>query len=354
MAKTKGRRARLDEAATVGRVIHDFLWHYAPTYVTRSENTLRGYRLALRLYLEYLASVGVTPETLCADDLCRKRIEGYLEWLETERGNEPQTRALRLSAIRRLCRYAAGHEASLAHVAAEAAAVEKPTAPRTKVRAITKEAVAALMSAPDLGTRQGRKDAALIATTYATAGRVSEVLGIRVRDLHLDAEKPYAEVTGKGGGGRVVYIEARAARHLRRHVAETLGERPSPDAYVFWSREHGRPGERPLSPAAVTKTLQKYAKVAHGSCPDLPERLTPHILRHARASHWLDEGMGLAQISLLLGHKSVETTMRYLDISMSKLAEAMSRVPGLPEAPEEPLYKSDKAASLLETCGFTL
>ena len=340
-----------DEAALVGGLVYEFCWHYAPSHITGSAETLRGYRTALELYVRYLESEGVTAGTLSASDFGRARIEGYLDWLGNVRGNSPQTRNVRLSAIRVFCRYAATHEPTLAHLAAEAAAVEDLTATRTKVASISKDAVHALTHAPDMSTAQGRRDAALLVTLYTTACRVGEVLGLRVGDLHLNAADPYVEVVGKGGSGRVVYVPERAAAHVRAHVAETLGKRPDPDAHVFWSRE-GAPGERPLTASAVTKMMQRHARSARGSCPDLPANVTPHRLRHARATHWLDEGLSVAQVSKLLGHKSVTTTMEYLDITVDAKSEALSHVSGVPETAQEAKWRSDESMSLLESCGF--
>ena len=344
--------ARLDEAAMIGSLVHDFCWHYAPSHLTGSEHTLRGYRTALELYLTYLESVGVTSENLSADDLCRKRIEGWLEWLADERGNSPQTCNARLSSLRAFCKYASGHEVTLAHVYAEAKSVPNRKAPKTKVKSLTREAVLALTSAPDASEAQGRRDRALLSALYATACRISELLGLRVRDLHLGADEPFVAVTCKGGSAREVFVPERAAEHVRRHVEETLGPDPSPDAFVFWSRERGEAGDGPLTPGAVTKMMQRHAREVHGNCPDLPTDVTPHRLRHARATHWLDEGLSVAQVSKLLGHSNIQTTMDYLDISVDAKAKAMSHVPGVPEEQREPLWKRQGAMSLLELCGF--
>lgn len=354
MTKNNRRRAHgpaVEEAALVGGLVYEFCWHYAPSHLTRSAETLRGYRTALELYVRYLESEGVTAETLSASDFGRARIEGYLDWLGAERGNSPQTRNVRLSAIRVFCRYASSHEPTLAHLAAEADAVEDLTATRTKVASVSKDAVRALTHAPDASTSQGRRDATLLVTLYATACRVGEVLALRVRDLHLDAKDPYVDVVGKGGAPRVVYVPERAAAHVRAHVDDTLGKDPDHDAFVFWSRE-GAPGERPLTAGAVTKMMQRHARSARDACPDLPANVTPHRLRHARATHWLDEGLSVAQVSKLLGHKSVTTTMEYLDVTVDAKSEALSHVSGVPDAPQKALWRADGAMSLLESCGF--
>lgn len=339
------------EAAAIGRLVHDFCWCYAPTHLTSSEHTLRGYRSALELYLRYLDTVGVTPATLSASDFCRERIESFLAWLSDERGNSPRTCNVRLSAIRVFCRYASRHDATMVHLEAESLAVPNRKAPKTKVKGLSREAVRALAFAPDPATRQGARDRAIIVTLYATACRVSELTQLRVRDLFLDAGDPHVFIRGKGGKVRVAYLPEKAVGHLRSHVASSLGKDPSPDAFVFWSREHPA-GESPITTDAVTKMLQRHARSAHASCPDLPVNVTPHRIRHARATHWLEDGMSIAQVSMLLGHSNIQVTMDYLDISVDAKSEAMRCVPGVPDASES-RWKGPEAASLLALCGLT-
>lgn len=338
------------EALALGRLVRDFCWDWAPRNLTSSEHTLRSYRTAVTLYLTWLSSRGVTPETLSAASFGDEAIERWLDWLSDERGNCPRTCNARLAAIRKLLSFVSRREPTLAGLSAQAASVEERKGPKRKVEGMTRDAVAALMAAPDQSTAGGRRDLAVMVTLYATACRVSELLALQVGDLHLDAPEPYAELTGKGNKTRVAYLPDRDVEHLRRHVLETLGDRPDPEAYVFWSRNHPK-GTRPLSPNAVTKLIQKHAAAAHESCADVPLGATPHRFRHARASHWLDEGMSVAQVSLMLGHAHIQTTMDYLDITMEQLTEAMSAIPGAPEA-EERRYKSDEARSLLAFCGM--
>ena len=346
MARTDPRAA---EAAALGGLVHDFCWQWAPTHLTASACTLDSYRTALRLYVGWLADErGVTPATLSAGDFAPGAIEDWLAWLASARGNSPQTCNVRLSSLRTFLTYASTHDPTFAGLAPAAKSVTRRKAPKTKVEGLTREAVEALAAAPDQASATGRRDLTMIMTLYATACRVGEMLALRVRDLSLEAREPYVTVTGKGMRARVLYLPEKEVAHLRRHVAETLGPDPDPAALVFWSRNHAR-GARPLSPDAVDKQLKKHAARAHGTCPDLPPKVTAHRLRHARASHWLGDGMSVAQVSLLLGHASIQTTMDYLDISIEDMAEAMESVPG---APEPKRWKTEGAATLLDHCGL--
>jgi len=79
-----------------------------------------------------------------------------------------------------------------------------------------------------------------------------------------------------------------------------------------------------MSQAAVSKQLKKYAFDAHTICEEVPLKLHAHQIRHAKASHWLEDGMNIVQISFLLGHANIQTTMTYLDITTEQEAKALA------------------------------
>ena len=78
-----------------------------------------------------------------------------------------------------------------------------------------------------------------------------------------------------------------------------------------------------MSAENVNKMLKRYAKLAHGKCSDVPLDIHAHQFRHAKASHWLANGMNIAQISYLLGHENIQTTMVYLDITTEQEEKAL-------------------------------
>lgn len=335
------------ESEALARLIHDFCWDWLPSQLTKSEGTLRSYRTSMRIYVSWLGDEGVTPSSFRASDFGTARIEAWLAWLASERGNGPTTCNARLAAVRKFCSYASDHDATFATLRAGAAAVPQRKSPKTKVRGMSEAAVAAIAGAPDQTSRQGRRDVTIIVTLYGTAARVGELLSMRVSQLRLDAEHPHARVVGKGGKGRAVYLPERCVEHLRAYLDEFHGPDPRPESYLFWSRNHPA-GTHPLSRDAVADMLRKHAAAARETCHEVPERVTPHTFRHARASHWLDRKVHIAQISLLLGHANIQTTMDYLDITVDDLEEAMRDVAGTPE----PKRWKGCESSMLAYCGL--
>ena len=333
--------------AAIARHVHDFLCSYAPAHLTSSGHTLRGYRTALSLYMEWLEGLGVTPPALAADDFSQPRVEAWLAWLADERGCSPQTCNVRPSSLRVFLTYVSRHDVSLAHLEGEAARVPKRKAPRRHVEGLTRDAVKALLAQPDQSKRAGRRDLALMVLLYATGARIGEVLGMRCSQLRLDAPSPHALVTGRGNKQRVLHLPERATAHMRAYVLEVHGTCPDPDSYVFFSR-NGGPGV-PLSQDAVAKMLRKHAASARATCPEVPQRLHAHRFRHARASHWLEDGMNVVQVSFLLGHASVTTTMAYLDVTLDSKAAAMDGV----GAPAQEKRWKGKGSTLREFCGLS-
>jgi site-specific recombinase XerD len=213
---------------------------------------------------------------------------------------------------------------------------------------MSKKAIQALLAAPDPSTKPGRRDIALMVTIYSTAARLNEILSLKIKHLHLKALKPYMTVIGKGDKIRTIYLLPKTVSHLQAYIADAHGEKPSPDSYLFYSRIKGQ--SKKMSPNAVSKQLKKHAVVAHQQCGEVPLDVHAHQLRHAKATHWLEDGMNIVQISFLLGHAQLQTTMVYLDITTEDEAKALST---LEDENDKSLPKKWKASgkSLAAMCG---
>jgi site-specific recombinase XerD len=311
------------EAAAIARHIAGFLASLAPARGNRSDCTAKSYKDGLTLYVGFLETVKkIGPGQLRGGCFGRENIEEWLAWLAEVRGCGPATRNNRLAAITAFLKHLAGKDIAYRYLHEDARAIPRAKTGRRKVEGLTRDAVKALTRAPDQSTKTGRRDTALMVALYATACRIDELLSLRVAHLNLDAGRPSATVIGKGGKVRTLHLLPKAASHLRRHLAEWHGAEPDPDAYVFYSRNAGPHGK--MTQPAVAKQLKKHAAQARQQCPQVPADLHAHRFRHAKASHWLEDGMNIVQISFLLGHESVQTTMVYLDITTDQEAAALA------------------------------
>lgn len=309
------------ESVIIARRINMFLNEYAPSQKTHSEHTLKSYDIAIALYLDFLETEKrVLPGTLSGASFSVTTIEEWLLWLMNTRGCSPATCNVRLASLRTFLSYLSKNEVSLVHLSVEATGIERKKHIRKKVEGMSKDAVKALLDAPDLSTKTGRRDLALLVLMYGTAARLNEVLSLQIKQLYLDAKKPYAIFIGKEDKIRTLYLLPKAVAHLKAYLCEVYGDTLNPEDYVFPARTNGKK----LTQPAIDKRLKKYAVVAHKVCDEVPLKLHAHQIRHAKASHWLEDGMNIVQISFLLGHEQLETTMVYLDITTEQEAKALA------------------------------
>ncbi len=337
------------EAVAMARHLHTFLQAYVPSQQTHSHHTVKAYRDALALYLGFLETEkGIRPETLGEACFRRTLTEEWLQWLMTQRGCSPATCNNRLASLRAFLKYVGRQDLALLSLFEDATRIPRKKDGPKAVLGMSKPAVQALFAVPDVSTKSGRRDLALMITLYSTAMRMDELLSLTIEHLHWDAAKPHVTVVGKGRKIRTLYLLPKAVGHLKKYLKEFHGDPPDPTAYVFYSRNTGPQGK--MSQTAVNKQLKKHARIAYERCPEVPRDLHAHQLRHAKASHWLEDGMNIVQISFLLGHEQLQTTMGYLDITLEQELKALTT---LEDENDRTVAKKWKAETggLAEFCG---
>ncbi len=338
------------ESIRIAGYISEFLDCYVLSQKTDSINTLKSYEDALVLYLSFLESEKkVGRDSLGASCFQHTVIEQWLVWLRESRGCSPESCNNRLASLRTFLKYLGSREVAYLHFYLEAAQIPRRKCQKKKVEGLTREAVKALMDAPDPSSRTGRRDVAFMILLYSTAARLDEILSMKNSQLHLSAEKPYAVIIGKGSKIRTLYLLPKAVAHLKRYLAEFHGPTPDPEAYVFYSRNTGSHGK--MTQPAISKMLRKYAEAVHGVCGDVPLGLHAHQFRHAKASHWLEDGMNIVQISFLLGHEQLQTTMVYLDITPEEKAKALATLEDEKDKKVSAKWKNPDG-SLVDFCGI--
>jgi integrase/recombinase XerD len=169
-----------------------------------------------------------------------------------------------------------------------------------------------LLAAPDASTPKGLRDRALLEVLYATGLRVSELVGLRTTDLHLD--DGYLQCVGKGGKQRVVPLGESATAWVRRYLSDgrpvLLKRRQAP-----WLFPNARGGVR-LSRIGFWRVLKVYGRRA-----GIRAELSPHVLRHSFATHLLERGADLRAIQAMLGHADLTTTQIYTHVLEARLRQ---------------------------------
>jgi len=337
------------ESVMIARYMNAFLHEYVPSQKSSSSHTLKSYTYALTLYVGFLEMVkGIHAGNLHRECFSREYIEEWLAWIMEKRGCSPETCNNRLSSLRAFLKYLSIREISFLYISENASRIPRRKETHKKVEGMSKKAVQALLSAPDLSTKAGRRDLALIITMYGTAARLDEILSMKIRHLHLDTKNPSVSIVGKGCKIRTMYLLPKAVLHIRKYLKEFHGDTPQAESYVFYSRNIGPSGK--MSQPAVNQQLKKHAQTAHALCNEVPLDLHAHQIRHAKASHWLYDGMNIVQISFLLGHEQLQTSMVYLDITTEQEAKALATLEDENAKRVSKKWKNDNG-SLAEFCG---
>jgi site-specific recombinase XerD len=244
--------------------------------------------------------------------------------------------------------YIGTRDVKLIYLHQEAKAIKRQAGLSKKVSGLTRDVVESMLAAPDTTTSAGRRDLALMTLMYGTAARIGEILSLQVKNIHAEVKKPYVTVIGKGQTARTLSLLPLAAEHVKSYMSESHGDSLDPEAYLFFSKIGGQREE--MTEPAIDKRLKMHAKKAHESNKRVPLDIHAHQFRHAKASHMIEDGINILQVSFLLGHKHLDTTMVYLDITTEDQSNAMATLES--EKDKSAPKKWKDAGTLSEFCGL--
>ena len=274
-----------------------------------SPHTIESYGRDLTALLSFAKTAGRAVEVLD-----RQALEAFARQQRTH-GLSPRSVARSVAAVRGFYRFLVLER----HIERSPADdLQPPRAWPALPRFLSLDEVDTLLAQPDLSTPLGLRDRAMFDLLYATGMRVSELVGVRPADLHLD--EGYLTCIGKGNKERVIPIGDQAAESVRRYTREGrpslvsgLKGRASPRLFV---NAHGGP----LSRVGFWKIIKR-----HGAAAGLPRTLSPHVIRHSFATHLLERGADLRAIQMMLGHADLSTTQIYTHVLEARLRAVYNR-----------------------------
>jgi site-specific recombinase XerD len=271
-----------------------------------SRHTIASYRDTFRLLLRFLQErFNKHPSDLTLQDLSAPVICEFLNYLEKQRGNTARSRNVRLAAIRSFFHYSAFEEPGQADLIQRVLAIPAKRWHRRLVSFLSPSEADALTQAPDCGAYAGRRDHVLLRLAIQTGLRVSEITGLKCRDIVSSGTRAYVRCQGKGRKERAIPLTKSTAMLVKAWLQERKGEPESP----LFANARGQE----LSRDGVAYILKKHVEAASQRCKSLlTKRVSPHVLRHTNAVNLLQAGVDQAVIALWLGHESVETTQVYL------------------------------------------
>ena len=282
-----------------------------------SPQTIASYRDTFRLFLEFVQHhTGKAPTDVALTDINAPLVLAFLCHLEVDRNNSVRTRNARLAALRSFLKYAAHKDISAIAIIQSTLAIPMKRFDKKLVGFLSREEIQSILDAPDVRTWCGQRDRVLFSTLYNTGARVSEIIGLRVRDIVL-SQSSFVHILGKGRKERTVPLWRTTAMQIK-HWLPHIGA--SPDQRLFPNRSG-----QPMTRSNVTDRLQLAVQSAAMQCPMLLQhRVSPHVIRHSTAQHLLQAGVDLNVIALWLGHESPATTHMYMQADLTMKEQALN------------------------------
>jgi integrase/recombinase XerD len=267
-----------------------------------SKNTIESYRRDLvQLDVWLTATMSASLATLDSTDL-----QAYLAKRISIDHASPKTTARLTSTLKRFYQHL--RREKMLEVD-PTAALDSPKPPRSLPKSLSEANVEALLAAPDVNTPLGMRDRAMLETLYAAGLRVTELVSLPLAQLSLSEQ--VLRVMGKGNKERLVPLGEVAADWLMRYINgarnEILAGRTSHDVFITVRGET-------MSRQMFWNIIKRYALKA-----DIRTTISPHVLRHAFATHLINHGADLRVVQLLLGHSDITTTQIYTHVARERL-----------------------------------
>lgn len=272
-----------------------------------AKNTLSAYRGDLALFSNWLAQQG--RDLPGADEAAINR---YLAHLHCRPGGFKATSQRRLhSTLRRFYHWLLDQGRIQVDPLLN---IEKPATAERFPKTLSEKQVESLLAAPDVATPRGLRDRALLEVLYATGLRVSELIGLKLFELSLT--DGVVRVFGKGSKERLVPMGEIALEWLERYLHEGRPAllKGSDSDHVFVT---GRKAHHGMSRQMAWTLIKNHALTAGIA----RERISPHVLRHAFATHLLNHGADLRAVQMLLGHADISTTQVYTHVARERLKQ---------------------------------
>jgi len=312
-----------------------YLGIHLSTTVGASKNSILSYRDTYLLFLRYCAlKKGIKAERFTLDLFTRDIVEGFLLWLEVERGNSVSTRNQRLAAIHAFCKYIQYEQPQSLYSIQEVLSIPIKRMRQKAPAYLSVGEVKELLSQPDRKTKEGRRDMTLLGLLYDTGARVQEIADLNVADIRL--ERPSTVIlTGKGNKTRVVPLSSSMTTILSAYMEEHRLLEPACKSHSLFTNRFGNRFTR----FGIAYILKRHASSASTKLSSVPEKITPHILRHSKAMHLLQAGVNLVYIRDILGHSSIQTTEVYARADGEMKRKAFEKAHSPVESKELPKWQ---------------
>lgn len=268
-----------------------------------SDNTLSAYRSDL-----YKFSLWLQPQKV---DLIQVEANHVLAYLALVENKSARTVARRLSSLRRLYEYLLREDIVKQNPVTN---IDAPRLGRSLPKSLTESEVEALLDSPDTEDSLGLRDRCMLELLYATGLRVSELVSLTVQQVNL--RQGVVRVIGKGNKERLVPLGEEASQWLEKYLSSARNNilKQSMTDALFPSKRG-----KAMTRQTFWHMIKRYAIVA-----GINKTLSPHVIRHAFATHLINHGADLRVVQMLLGHSDISTTQIYTHVARERLKDLHS------------------------------
>jgi len=303
--------------SSVGKVLFSFFEDHLKVQKGLRPGSIKSYRDTIKLFLAFVARTCRKPVTrLSLTDLSSQRVLEFLQMIEVQRHNKPQTRNQRLAALHTFYRYVATHHCEMLAEAERVEAIPNKRTSPAPTRYLELEEIDRLFQMLASLGRRALRDQALLILLYNTGARVQEVCDLRVGDVDLDGPLR-VRLHGKGDKWRGCPLWPETAALLKQLDTVQGGDAKSP---LFISNRR-----QPLTRFGIYKLVRRHTQDLNRSDgSDRRKTISPHVFRHTTAVRLLESGVEPNVIRGWLGHVSLDTTNRYAEITMRTKQAALA------------------------------
>lgn len=323
------------------RALSCYFFEYLPIQKGLSENTIHSYRDSMSVFLSYCENERhLKRDKIEIKDLNRELVEGFLDWLEQEKGNSTATRNQRRIALNNFFKYLQYESPEYVLLCQTVCSIPKKKHRKQTIQHLSIDGIKAVLEQPNQRSRSGRRDFTMLCLMYESGARISEITDLSIGDLCLDKKGAFVRLHGKGKKVRTVPLISNISSMLQIYLQDEKRYRVCQNEEPLFCNRY----KEKLTRAGITYIFNKYVNAAINDKPELfPNKVYPHIFRHSRAMHWLEAGIDLQYIKDLLGHANLTTTEVYAQINTEMKRKVLERAKTIDQPSNEyPSWTEDK------------
>ena len=289
--------------------IRKFLTDHMLHLRKKSTNTVDSYKYTINLYLEFICErYGKCLADIELNDFEQNNIMAFTEWLAEKRGNKVSTVNLRLTHMRKFCRYLLQDDPQrIAQLTAIQDIAKHKDPDGNKLVYLTVEETKLVLSQPDIHDLHGIRDRFFMYLMYDSGCRIQEMLDLKTDSFEIGKAGAKLHVIGKGNKYRVVPVSDELIPMYTEYCQKYHGSNIDTDL-LFYTKRKGLYSK--MSSDNVRTFVEHYGAEARQKLPSIPH-IKPHLFRHTWAMHLYMAGMPLELVSQWLGHSQMETPLIY-------------------------------------------